>query len=85
MKRRTTKEIIEGEPNPRVEHAYIKYPRQEPIPVTKSSDERRVKYDRTKIRDIAAGKLYSDIHTHVIPYAMPSVVDFSHFLTNKNE
>jgi len=95
MNRRTPKEVIE-KGNPKTEQAYIKFPREEPIKVSKFKGEK----EKSVIRDMKLIKKllkenkihpnYKHIHTH--PYvegrnltALPSGEDLKSFYNRPKE
>src|SRR3989344_1471147 len=65
-KKRSSKEIIEQEKNPSVEHAYIKYPGKELIDISTDSRKDRVEPDWERIGELQKkyDKPYSMVHTH---------------------
>lgn len=93
MKKRTNREIIEDE-NPKGEHAYIKFPRERLIPLTKKSEVEHVSENKLKkmIEFIKRGrKKYLELHTHLYnednPFicdALPSVTDIMKYNSNTN-
>ena len=89
LKRRSPKDIIEGVEHPENESVFIKYPREEPVEVTKSgvstwdsteADESKVLFYLKK----HGGERYTHIHTHPNQrYSiLPSNNDFANFLVN---
>lgn len=89
-KEKTNREVIESE-NPKVEHAYVKFPRKRLIPVTKKSDEHSVDTDLFKLHTLMKSgghKDYIGVHNHPhIPTqtisGFPSASDLKHFFLNR--
>lgn len=87
---RTNREVIESE-DPRLEHAYVKFPRKRLIPVTKKSDEHSVDTDLFKLHTLmkeGGHKDYIGVHNHPhIPSQMisgfPSASDLKHFFLSR--
>jgi hypothetical protein len=68
-KKRSPKEIIEESDDPKIEHAYIKFPGREIVSVTSRATKDMAELDYEKIRELYEknqGKKYTQIHTH--PY-----------------
>ena len=55
-KRKTPTEYIEKSGDSTVEHAFIKYPRENPIDVSRDSDSSHVSFDSKKISDASTDK-----------------------------
>ncbi|MFA4953496.1 MAG: hypothetical protein WC584_04700 [Candidatus Pacearchaeota archaeon] len=87
-KRRSSREIVESEKDPDLEHAYIKYPGEEMKEVTLVNTKNRVWSNPYKISKLWMQhnkRKYSDIHTHPGNWtALPSYEDISDFLTNSH-
>lgn len=67
VKKRSPKEVIESEKEPRYEQVYIKFPGEEMVPVSRKRSEYNIKINRRKIRRLVRehkGKEYVMIHTH---------------------
>ena len=97
MVKKKTKEIIESEENPKVEHAYVKFPGKEAVPVGLSKTEKTTEYDYREINKLweeAGRKKYAAIHTHSYDSdrqkkfrlrdddPLPSPRDMIHFLSD---
>jgi len=52
----TPTESIEFSGDPSLEHAYVKYPRENPVDVSGRSSEESVEFDGKKSRETSAGK-----------------------------
>lgn len=69
-RRKSPIESIENSDNPAIEHAFIKYPRENPIDVSGFANESNVYFDNEKIHKASAGKSEEEIkkkmkmHTH---------------------
>lgn len=93
MKKRTNREIIEGE-NPKGEHAYMKFSGERLIPITKKSEVEHASENKLKkmMEFIKrGGKKYLELHTHLYdedkPFicdALPSVTDIMKYNSNLN-
>jgi len=85
VKKRNPREIIQGVSNPRIEHAYVKFPGREMIDVSLRDSEKQksVNLDLEKIKSLAKEcgiQRYSDLHTHSEGDSIPSANDIYSFL-----
>jgi len=87
-KKKSSREIIESEKNPDLEHAYVKYPGEEMKEVTLVNTEDSVWSNPFKVFKLWMQhnkRKYSDIHTHPGNWtALPSYGDIYNFLTNSH-
>lgn len=92
MNRKTPKEVIE-KGNPKTEQAYVKFPREELIDISKGGNEYSVRSNMKLVREMAKNKLYNRFtHIHTHPYlegeslcALPSSVDLESFYNQAKE
>lgn len=92
MNRRTPKEVIE-KGNPKTEQAYVKFPREEPLDISKGENEYSVISNMKLVRKMAKNKSHNKFtHIHTHPYmkgesfcALPSSVDLESFYNQAKE
>lgn len=68
-KKRSPTEVIESTPNPKVEHAYVKFPNKELQLVSGAENSHSVEFDWKKIKKLLKKNgrgSYTEVHTH--PY-----------------